>query len=106
MTDTIRGPVIEVITGDTFKLRVTHIGQNNKEEYDNLEIVKIADLDAPELNVPEGKKAKEALERKLKDKQVRCYVQTRDKYGRVVAEYEILPEESEFTISKAKLGEV
>ena len=92
MVDTIRGPVVEIIDGDTFKLRVTHVGRNNKNEYDNLEIVRIADLDAPEMNTPEGIRAKEALKRKLEGKQVRCHVQARDKYGRVIADYEILHE--------------
>ena len=90
MADTIRGPVIKIIDGDTFDMKVTHVGKENKEEYNDNERIRIAGIDAPELPSEEGKKAKKALEKKLDGKEVRCKVQTRDDYGRIVADVEIL----------------
>jgi len=90
MSDTIRGPVTNVVDGDTFDMKVTHVGKGNKEEYNNEERIRIADIDEPELNTPAGKRPKEKLEKKLKGKEVRCYVRARDSYGRIVAKVKSL----------------
>jgi len=90
MADTIRGPVTNIVDGDTFDMKVTHVGKNNKEKYNDNERIRIAKIDAPELDAPAGKRSKEQLERKLKGKEVRCYVQARDTYGRVVAEIKVI----------------
>jgi endonuclease YncB( thermonuclease family) len=90
MADTIRGPVTNVIDGDTFDMKVTHVGESNKNKYNNEERIRIADIDAPELRTSAGKRSKEQLSRKLNGKQIRCYIQARDTYGRIVAEVQIL----------------
>lgn len=90
MADTIRGPVIKVIDGDTFDMKVKFTGNDNKNKYNDEERIRIADIDAPELRSPAGRRSKEQLENKLKSKEVRCYVQARDTYGRIVAEVKIL----------------
>jgi len=90
MTDTIRGPVRRVVDGDTFEMDVTHVGKNNTEKYNDSETVRIADVDAPELGTQAGNNAKSDLQRRLSGKQVRCTIKARDKYGRIVAEVEIL----------------
>jgi len=90
MADTIRGPVTNVVDGDTFDIKVTHVGENNEDKYSNEERIRIADIDEPELRTAAGKRVKEQLLRKLNGKQVRCYVQARDTYGRIVAKVQIL----------------
>ena len=90
MTDTIRGPVKAVIDGDTFDIKVTHTGKENKIKYNSEERIRIAAIDAPELNTAAGKRSKDALDRKLKGKEVRCYIQARDTYSRIVAKVAIL----------------
>ena len=90
MADTIRGPVLQVIDGDTFDIKVTHVGKNNQYEYNNKERIRIAGGDAPELNTMAGILAKNDLENKLSGKEVRCTVQARDTYHRIVASVEIL----------------
>ena len=90
MADTIRGPVTNVVDGDTFDMKVTHTGKGNQTKYNNEERIRIADINEPELNTPTGKRSKEKLERKLNEKVVRCHVQARDSYGRIVAKVNIL----------------
>lgn len=90
MTDTIRGPVTAVIDGDTFDMNVTHEGTENGNKYGDHERIRIASIDAPELNTMAGKRSKETLERKLKGKEVRCHVKARDTYHRVVADVRVL----------------
>jgi len=90
MADTIRGPVTSIVDGDTFNIKVTHTGKENKEKYNNNERIRIAEIDAPELNTPAGRRSKEQLEKKLSGKEVRCYVQARDTYSRIVAKVKIL----------------
>lgn len=86
MTDTVRGPVTEVIDGDTFDMKVTHIGKNNLNKYKNNERIRIAEIDAPELPSKSGQRAKTELEKAIGGKQVRCHVQARDNYGRLVCD--------------------
>lgn len=84
MVDTIRGPVTEVIDGDTFDMEVTHVGKSNLKKYKDNEWIRIADIDAPELPSKSGQRAKNDLEKAIGGKQVRCSVQARDNYGRLV----------------------
>lgn len=90
MADTIRGPVTNIVDGDTFDMKVTHVGKENKYQYKDNERIRIADIDEPELYEPSGKCSKDRLERKLKGREVRCYLQTRDSYDRVVADVKVL----------------
>jgi endonuclease YncB( thermonuclease family) len=90
MADTIKGPVTRVIDGDTFDMDVTHVGKNNKHKYKNSERIRIASIDAPELRSPGGRRSKDLLAKKLKGKKVRCSVQSRDTYGRIVADVHVL----------------
>lgn len=90
MADTIRGPVINVIDGDTFDMNVTHVGNNNKYKYNDKERIRMAGGDAPELNTSGGVQAKQALENRLIGKEVRCAIQSRDTFGRIIANVTVL----------------
>jgi endonuclease YncB( thermonuclease family) len=85
MADVLRGRVTRVIDGDTFDIdSVTAIAPSCKK-YNSAERIRIADIDAAELNTSAGKRSKQALEQTLNGKYVTCTVRSRDRYGRVVA---------------------
>lgn len=90
MKDTIKGQVTEIIDGDTFDMNVTQVGKNNKERYNAEERVRISGIDTLELPSESGRQAKDNLEKKIKGKAVRCNIETRDTYGRIVASIEVL----------------
>ena len=90
MADIIEGPVIRVIDGDTFEMQVTRIGESNEYDYNQCERIRIADIDAPELGTLQGRIARDRLQQALQGRMVRCTVQTRDVYGRIVASVEVL----------------
>jgi len=90
MADIIRGSVTNIVDGDTFDMKVTHVGEKNEVEYNDNERIRIAGIDEPELTAPGGKRSKEHLEGLLKEKEVMCSVQTRDTYGRIVANVKVL----------------
>jgi endonuclease YncB( thermonuclease family) len=90
MADTIRRPVTKVIDGDTFDIKVTHTSKNNEYNYSDTERIRITSIDAAELGSLGGYRDKERLEKAISGKEVRCYVYSRDSYGRVVAEVTIL----------------
>lgn len=90
MADVIQGPVTQVVDGDTFDMTVTYANPTNKIRYNHSERIRIASIDAPELNTPAGKRSKDALERKLKGKWVSCTVQARDTYSRIVADVKLI----------------
>lgn len=90
MLDTVRGPVIHIIDGDTFDITVTYTGKNNKYDYNDQERIRIANIDEPELNTPSGQRSKDELEQKLKGREVRCYIHSRDEYKRLVSDVKVL----------------
>ncbi|HAK89411.1 MAG TPA: hypothetical protein DHV16_02830 [Nitrospiraceae bacterium] len=90
MFDTIRGSVSSVIDGDTFDMNISHVGNHNRYKYNSIERVRLADIDKPELNTISGQRSKLLLQLKLLSKEVRCLIQARDEYGRVVAKVHIL----------------
>ena len=71
-------------------MTVNHIETNNKNKYKKPERIRIASIDAPELNTPAAKRSKDALEKKLKGKNLSYSLQTRDTYGRVVADVKLM----------------
>ncbi|MBV6419582.1 MAG: hypothetical protein DAHOPDDO_00805 [Ignavibacteriaceae bacterium] len=85
MADIIWGIVKEVIDGDTFRLNVTHISNLNKDKYSAMEKIRIAGYNAPELSTPGGQKAKQDLFQKINGKEVKCIIQARDSYIRIIA---------------------
>jgi len=88
--DTIKGKVIAVIDGDTFDMTVTHVGKNNKYEYNNKERIRFSGFDAPELNTAKGQRDKDELEPIILNKIVRVHIDARDSYQRVVGSVEIV----------------
>lgn len=77
MGDGIGGPVMDCLSGNLFRMYVTHFRKDNAEEYSKMEkihIVKVENDDSPNI---EG--TIEDLERALKGKFVTCNVQYRDK---------------------------
>lgn len=89
MSDLIWGDVTSVVDGDTFDINVTHHSRNNQEKYNSNERIRIAEIDTPELGTAGGQRAKTTLERSLNGKHVRCEVQARDTYRRLVCKVSI-----------------
>ena len=90
MYDNVRGPVVDVIDGDTFDMNVTYKGNNNKYPYNKTERIRIVGIDAPELNTIAGIHAKTNLKAKILGKEIRCHVHSRDSFQRLVGDVEIV----------------
>ena len=90
MQDIIYGMVDTVIDGDTFIINVNETYKSNRNTYNRWERIRIANIDAEELNMFRGKRDKAKLERVVQGRVVRCSVQSRDKFGRVVADVKII----------------
>lgn len=86
MADTLWGDVIRVVDGDTFDVRVTHYSRQNQFRYNNIERVRLAWTDAPEIATVGWITATQKLERRFGGKHVRLTVHTRDVYGRLVCD--------------------
>ncbi|MFH1283019.1 MAG: thermonuclease family protein [bacterium] len=90
MLDTVDGQVTEIVDGDTFDMSIIDRGNHNKFTYNNRERIRIADVDKPELNTPQGRRSKDLLIRHLLHKQVQCHVEARDNYGRLVSKVKLV----------------
>ena len=75
------GPVVYIGDGDSLCVAVASGPENWVE-------VRVADFYAPELNTPEGKRAKATLERLVKGKRAVCRAEKRS-YDRIVAHCEV-----------------
>lgn len=68
--------VIDVSDGDTFTCFTD----------DNYEVkVRLAEIDAPEMNQPYGDRSKQSLYSLISSEMIKLYVQDTDRYGRTVA---------------------
>jgi len=90
MADIIQGPVMQVVDGDTFEIRVTHVGKDNRHEYGDMERIRIFGVNAPELNEPEGQEAKEQLEEKMGGTTIQCMDRSRGTHVRLICDVEIV----------------
>jgi endonuclease YncB( thermonuclease family) len=70
--------VVGVNDGDTITVRMIDTGRQER--------VRLATIDAPEMNQPYGKAAKKSLSDLVFGKKIRLEIMDRDQYGRVVGE--------------------
>jgi regulator of replication initiation timing len=77
MGDGIGGPVMDCLSGNMFKMYVTHFRKDNSEEYSKLEKIQIVKVENDPS--PQTERTLEDLEQALKGKFVTCNVQYRDK---------------------------
>jgi endonuclease YncB( thermonuclease family) len=84
MADTIIVTVTSVVDGDTFNADVDAQEAGNREKYRPVERIRIANIDAAELPSRQGRTDKEKLDQAIRGKRLRCSVQSRDAYGRLV----------------------
>ena len=75
-TRTIEGLVVAVADGDTF----TVLTANSQRL-----TIRLAEVDAPEIDQPYGQQSRQQLSRLILHKRVRVRAQARDDYGRMVA---------------------
>lgn len=76
----ISGQVTYVIDGDTFQLSSHKLGDIR---------IRIAEIDAPELQQPYGKKAKSYLKALIESETVICTILEKDRYGRYIAKINV-----------------
>ncbi len=68
---------MEVLAGNAFRMVVSHVRKDNKEEYGKTEKIIIAKIDNPD-NLQYVETTREQLEHALKGKFLSCNVQYRD----------------------------
>ena len=85
MAEILIGQVMNVIDGQHFYMRVTHLGKNNRRKYNPEERIKIEKLAAPDQSISDKVLSKAELEIILQGHGVKCAIQTRDRYGCLTA---------------------
>ncbi|MFZ5481459.1 MAG: thermonuclease family protein [Myxococcota bacterium] len=89
MSDYFEGFVTKVFDGDTVEIDTVRFKRTNGYNYKDIERVRLVGFDAPELNAPGGKAARDRLARRVLGKYVRVYVTARDVFGRVLGRLEL-----------------
>ena len=87
MEELIKGIVIKIVEEDVFDLKVSHVGTTVKGKYKVEERIKMSALEGESIL---AKRSIQDMETKLKGKEVRCHVVTRDLFGRLVAKVKVL----------------
>ncbi len=87
--DWIQGPVVLVLSGDTFEMQVTLVGRHNDYPYHSRESIRIASS-SPVYVTLAGEEAQTQLEEWLQGRTVRCYVHSRDLQGLLYCDVEIV----------------
>lgn len=78
MTDIIWGNGLEVLSKDSFILKVTHQKNGNKEKYSDSEKVKITSANLPGISHNQQDWTPEALQECTKDAFLKCEVEKRE----------------------------
>lgn len=84
MGEVFWGTVVEVTDGDTLKIDVSDVGENNEYPYYDIERVRLYDVDARELTEPGGEAARARLAKRFSGRYVRVEVLCRDEFKRVL----------------------
>ena len=85
MTDIIWGNGSEIISKDSFILKVTHQKNGNKNNYSNLEKIKIMSADIPGLPQDDSNWSPEKLKECIFDAFLKCEVSERTNEGQILA---------------------
>jgi len=90
MQDIIYGTVDTLIDESTFIMNVNESYKSNKGKYNRWERIRIANIESEELDMLGVKLDKAKLESVIQGRVVRCSVQSRDTFGRVVADVKVI----------------
>jgi hypothetical protein len=85
MTDIIWGNGSDVLSANSFILNVTHRKNGNKDNYSNIEKIRIVNADIPGLPHNESEWNSEILKQCTKDAFLKCEIQAREDSGMIVA---------------------
>lgn len=78
MVDIIWGNVGNVLSGDVFELNVTHRKDDNKNEYADVEKIKIIAVDFSAIPKNLAERTKQIIEQNMQGKFVKCEIKERD----------------------------
>ncbi len=84
LNDIIEGKVTDIIDGDTIIIKVIAFSKQNTNKYKETERVVITGSESFELHGGAGERNKSDLEKNLKGKSVRCFVEGKDTVGRLL----------------------
>ena len=90
MADTLRGFAEEIISENTFKMVAPLRGRENIFDYSYREKIKISEIELSTDNKVILLNSKEQLENTISGREIKCFVQSRDNFGRVVAKVKVL----------------
>lgn len=88
--EVIRGQIIHIIDPQTYDMKVTHVGQTVTSHVKEQERIYAAEVDDAELSELIRTKKVVELKQKLVGKEVRCYILSRDLFGRLTARVKLL----------------
>lgn len=90
MADLIQGTVSYIMDRRTFAIDITHVGAKNQDKYLGSETVRIRQLMGSDKAPVQAGETKQELESLLKQQSVKCRVDHRDSYHRIVADVYLL----------------
>ncbi len=91
MADILEGTVLDVLDGEMLELEVDHVQSADRHQYGAHELVRVAAgwlADGAETDDDEATALMTLL---YHHRRVRCYVEERDQFGRIVGDVEVVP---------------
>ena len=88
--DVIHGQLLNVIDGQNFNMRVTHLGKGNRFRYKQEEAIRVKEVKVGEQIVAGDQLNKEGLEKILTGHALKCLVESRNKMGSLVSKIRLL----------------
>ena len=85
MTDIIWGNGSDILSSNSFVLNVTHRKNGNKENYSDIEKIRIDEVDVPGLPHIKSEWNEEILKQCTQDAFLKCEIKTREESGMIIA---------------------
>ncbi|HYE04636.1 MAG TPA: hypothetical protein VEL07_03865 [Planctomycetota bacterium] len=90
MPDILEGTVLDVVDGEMLELEVERVQSEDRRQYGARELVRVTEADLATRTDADDDEAAALMALTYQNRRVRCYVEERDRLGRIIGEVEVL----------------
>ncbi len=90
MPDILEGTIRDVVEGEMLELEVDHVQSADRNQYGARELLRVTEIEQADRTDADDDEAAALMTLTYQNRRVRCYVEERDRFGRIIGEVEVL----------------